>query len=329
VGPIRLRLATEEHAKRKPLSEIFGAQGLMIPEMPPQRSAKPGFAPSSIIERAAQHLDWTIAFGVRHNSLRGPEGTTNQQARPDPPGVAWTSRLRSSAGRCRLRSTFRLCLASVLVAAAAGTGIFLLTHAPGEKATATRAVPTEAPTKASEATSLIRGMAMMPPAASTAQTVTLVGQAPTPAPSEWEAKLTFGSPLSPSGWSKSEVAATPAKTLESTSTVASPAPQNQPTVPTFSAAEIAGLLARGDWLFATGDIASARLLYERAVDAGAARAAVRLGESFDPVYLDGSHVRGLQGNRDMAASWYRRARDLGATGAASRLKKLEAKEGGN
>jgi TPR repeat protein len=100
-------------------------------------------------------------------------------------------------------------------------------------------------------------------------------------------------------------------------------------VPTFSAAEIAGLLARGDWLFATGDIASARLVYERAADAGEARAAVRLGESFDPVYLDGSHVRGLQGNRDMAASWYRRARDLGATGAASRLKKLEAKEGGN
>jgi hypothetical protein len=37
--------------------------------MPPQRGAKPGFAPSSIIERAAQHLDWTIAFGMRHNTL--------------------------------------------------------------------------------------------------------------------------------------------------------------------------------------------------------------------------------------------------------------------
>ena len=262
MGPIRLRLATEEHAKRKPLSEIFGAQGLMIPEMPPQRSAKPGFAPSSIIERAAQHLDWTIAFGVRHNSLRGPEGTTNQQPRPDPPGITRASRLRSSAGRCRLRSTF-LCLASVLVAAAAGTGIFLLTHATREKAAAKNALATEAPAKASEATSLIRGLAMMPPAASTAQTVTLVGQAPTPAPSEWEAKLTFGSPFSPSGWSKSEVAATPAKTPESTSTVASPAPRNQQTVPTFSAEGIAGLLARGDWLLATGDIASARLLYER------------------------------------------------------------------
>ena len=328
MGTIRLRLATEEHAKRKPLSEIFEAQGLMIPEMPPQRNAKPGFAPSSIIERAAQHLDWTTAFGVRHNRLRGLEETTNQQPRPDPPGITRASRLRSSrAGRCRLLLTSRLCLASVVVVSAAtGTGIFLFTHAVDEKVTAKRAVAAEAPTKASEDRSLIRGMAMMPPAASTAQTATLAGQAPTPAASEWEAKLTFGSPP---GRPKSEVGTTPAKALEATSTVVSPAPRNQPTVPTFSAAQIAGLLARGDWLLATGDITAARLLYERAADAGEAQAAVRLGETFDPVYLDGSHLRGLQEDRDMAVFWYRHARDLGATGVASRLKKLEAKEGRN
>ena len=166
---------------------------------------------------------------------------------------------------------------------------------------------------------------MMPPAATTAQTATLAGQAPIPAASEWEAKLTFGSPLSPPGWRKSEVAATPT-TLEATSNVASPAPRNHPTVPTFSAAEIAGLLARGDWLLATGDITAARLLYERAADAGEARAAVRLGQSFDPVYLDDPQLRGLHGDPDMAVFWYRHARDLGATGVASRLKKLEAKE---
>jgi hypothetical protein len=146
---------------------------------------------------------------------------------------------------------------------------------------------------------------------------------------EWEASLTFGPPLSPSGLPKSEVAAPPAKMLEATSTVASPAPRNQPRVPTFSAVEIAGLLARGDWLFATGNVASARLLYERAAGAGEARAAVRLGETFDPVYLNGSHLRGLHGDPEMAVFWYRHARDLGATGVASRLKKLEAKEGRN
>ena len=149
----------------------------MIPEMPPQRNAKPGFAPSSIIERAAQHLDWTVAFGMRHNTLRGVEETTSQQPRPDPPRIARASRLRSSRAGGR-----RLLLASVVVAAAAaGTGIFLLAHSAGEKAAARNAFATEAPAKVSEATSLIRGLAMMPPAASTAQTATLAGQAPTPA----------------------------------------------------------------------------------------------------------------------------------------------------
>ncbi len=196
--------------------------------MPPQRSAKPGFAPSSIIERAAQHLDWTIAFGMRHNTQRGLEETTNQQPRPDPPRIPRASGLRSSrAGGRRLLLTSRLCLASVVVAAAAaGPGIFLFTHYAGEKATAKSALATEAPAKASEATSLIRGLAMMPPAASTTQTATLAGRAPTLAASEWEAKLTFGPPLSPPGWPKSEVAATPVKMLEATSTVASPAPRN-------------------------------------------------------------------------------------------------------
>src|ERR1700736_4051111 len=98
--------------------------------MPPQRNTKPGFAPSSIIERVAQHLDWTVAFGMRHNTPRGVEETTSQRPRPDPPRIARASRLRSSrAGSLRLLLTSRLCLASVVVAAAAArAGLFLLAH---------------------------------------------------------------------------------------------------------------------------------------------------------------------------------------------------------
>jgi len=167
---------------------------------------------------------------------------------------------------------------------------------------------------------------MMPPAASTTQSVTLTGGAPTPAAPEGEPKLILGSSLLTPGWPQPKVARTPASTLEATSTFASLAPSNQPTAPAVSRAEIAGLLARGDWMFAQGNIASARLLYERAADAGEARAAVRLGETFDPVYLDGSNLRGVRGDPNTAVFWYRHARDLGATGIASRLKKLEAKE---
>jgi len=281
-------------------------QGSRIPVTPPQRSAKPAFAPASTIERAAQRLDWTSAFGMRHNTPRVLEETTNQQPWADPPRIAWASWLRfGNAGGPRLRLISRLCLASVLVAVAAGTGIFLLTHSADEKATAGSA--TEAPAKASEATSLVRGLAIVPPAAGTAQSATVAGPAPIPAASEWEAKLTLGSPLPASGF-------------------ASPAARNQPIVPAFSAAEIAGLLARGDWLFATGGVAAARRLYERAADAGDARAAVELGETFDPVFLDHTHVRGIRGELSTAVFWYRRARDLGATGVSSRLERLEAKE---
>jgi hypothetical protein len=289
--------------------ETSEAHGPRIPDAPPQRSAKPGFASASTIERAAQRLDWTIAFGTRHNNPRGLEETTNQQPRPDPPRTARASWLRSSRARGpRLLLISRLCLASVLVAAAAGIGIFLLTHSAAEKAIAESA--TEAPAKASNPTSLIRGLAAMPLAAGTAQSATLARPLPIPAAPEREVKLTRGSPLSAPGFP-------------------SPAPRNQPTVADFSATEIARLLSRGDWLFSTGDVASARLLYEHAADAGVARAAVRLGETFDPIYLDYSHLRGLHGDPSTAVFWYRRARDLGATGVASRLTRLETKEGGN
>src|SRR5262249_24722896 len=79
--------------------------------------------------------------------------------------------------------------------------------------------------------------------------------------------------------------------------------------------EIAALLARGDVLFSTGALAAARTFYERAADAGEAQAALRLGETYDPSFLDHAHLRGVRGNLETARSWYRRARDLGAAEA--------------
>ena len=114
-------------------------------------------------------------------------------------------------------------------------------------------------------------------------------------------------------------------TLEATSTVAALASRKPPTKPAVSGAEIAALLARGDWLFATGDVGSARLLYERAAEAGEAGAAVRLGETFDPIFLDKAHLREARADSGMAMFWYRRARDLGAIWITGRLKSLEAK----
>jgi Peptidase C39 family len=90
-------------------------------------------------------------------------------------------------------------------------------------------------------------------------------------------------------------------------------------------AELAALLARGDALFSKGDLLTARLFYERAADGGNGQAALRLGETFDPVFLDQAHLRGARGDWSMALSWYRRARDLGVAEAEIMLKSLEAK----
>jgi hypothetical protein len=101
-------------------------------------------------------------------------------------------------------------------------------------------------------------------------------------------------------------------------TVTAPAHQS-------SAAELAALLARGDVLFSKGDLLAARLFYERAADGGDGQAALKLGETFDPVFLDQAHLRGARGDWSMALAWYRRARDLGVAEAEILLKSLEAK----
>ena len=93
----------------------------------------------------------------------------------------------------------------------------------------------------------------------------------------------------------------------------------------LSADEVAELLARGDTLLSIGDVASARLFYERAADAGGGVAAIRLGETFDPLFLDRFHLSGVRGDPGAASFRYHRARDLGATDAQVLLKALEAK----
>jgi hypothetical protein len=104
---------------------------------------------------------------------------------------------------------------------------------------------------------------------------------------------------------------------------APPPPVQSPAGQHLSTPEIAALVTRGDAFLSAGDIASARLFYERAADAGESAAALRLGATFDPNFLDRAGVRGSPGDPAQAESWYRRARDLGNAAAAERLKNLE------
>jgi TPR repeat protein len=88
-----------------------------------------------------------------------------------------------------------------------------------------------------------------------------------------------------------------------------------PAEPLASTELNSALLARGDGLFALGDLSSARMLYERAATAGHGPAALRLGETYDPAFLARTRFIGARANAAIAAYWYQRASELGAPGA--------------
>jgi hypothetical protein len=92
--------------------------------------------------------------------------------------------------------------------------------------------------------------------------------------------------------------------------------------PRLSAAEIAALVARGDAFLAAGDVASARLFFERAADSGDGRAAMRMAVTYDATFLDRAGLRGLGGDPERAAFWFRRARELGDGKAEAPLGRL-------
>jgi hypothetical protein len=80
----------------------------------------------------------------------------------------------------------------------------------------------------------------------------------------------------------------------------------------LSAGQITELLTRGDTFLHAGDLTSARLFYERAADAGDPEAAMRMGASFDPAFLDRVGLQ-VRGDAAKALSWYRHALDLAAS----------------
>jgi hypothetical protein len=104
-----------------------------------------------------------------------------------------------------------------------------------------------------------------------------------------------------------------------------PTPAPPTASPRLPTEEIAELLGRGDALLRTGDVASSRLFYERAANVGDGRAALRLGATFDPAFLDRDTLRGVRGDPAEARLWYHRAHDLGEAEAERRLKSLETK----
>lgn len=86
---------------------------------------------------------------------------------------------------------------------------------------------------------------------------------------------------------------------------------------------VATLIRRGEAMRDTGDISAARLLFDRAAEAGNASAALEAGRLRDPAYLAQLRAIGVAPDPVAAAAWYRRAAALGDETASLQLQRLE------
>jgi len=84
----------------------------------------------------------------------------------------------------------------------------------------------------------------------------------------------------------------------------------------------ASLVLRGKELLRNGDFSSARLILQRAAEAGDADAALALGSTYDPTVLAQLGLRGQVANVELARTWYEKAQEFGSAEASSRLKTL-------
>ena len=103
-----------------------------------------------------------------------------------------------------------------------------------------------------------------------------------------------------------------------------PAQGQQPDAPAQAGGDVTTMMARGDALFDSGDIASARLLYEYAANAGHVPGAAKLAKAYDPLVIKELQIYGVQPDSKRAQQWYRFAAERGNREAAERLAQLDA-----
>lgn len=107
------------------------------------------------------------------------------------------------------------------------------------------------------------------------------------------------------------------------------APANEPAGATREVArtldrkEIATLLDQAENLVHTGDLSGARVLLQRAAEAGNADAALELAGTFDPRVLRELGAIGIAPDPERARKWYERAAALGSDAAAKKLAGLQ------
>jgi hypothetical protein len=86
--------------------------------------------------------------------------------------------------------------------------------------------------------------------------------------------------------------------------------------------ELALLVRRGEIFINSGDVAAARLMLQRAAEAGDVHAALALASTFDPNTIQELGIQGMAADEAMARLWYERAAQFGSPEAPQRLQQL-------
>jgi NitT/TauT family transport system substrate-binding protein len=90
-----------------------------------------------------------------------------------------------------------------------------------------------------------------------------------------------------------------------------------------NASEITAMMRSAAQRMANGDVAGARMMYQRLAKEGEASAALALAETYDPPVLRKANITGgVTSDVALAQSWYEKARALGSPVAAARLEAL-------
>jgi len=83
-----------------------------------------------------------------------------------------------------------------------------------------------------------------------------------------------------------------------------------------------GLIKHGQKMVEVGYLAGARAYFKRAVEAGSGEAAVLLGATYDPAFIEKMGAQGIKPDLMEARSWYERAKQLGVADTDAKLAEL-------
>jgi hypothetical protein len=103
----------------------------------------------------------------------------------------------------------------------------------------------------------------------------------------------------------------------------SPSAAPRPPAAAENESVVAAKMKIGVELMTYGEVAAARVMFQRAAEAGDGAGAFALAETYDPLVLGGLRLReGIMPDLALARTWYERARDLGSLEARDRISRL-------